>query len=71
MIGPTWFVCFCSLVLLGAELGPQVPLIQVFTPKRGSTHTCRMIQTTRMPKGMRISIVLPPVLAVVFVVLID
>ena len=50
--------------LLGAELGPQAPLIQVFTPKRGSTHACRMIQTTRTPKGMRISIVLPPLLAV-------
>ena len=22
----------------GAELGPQLPLIQVFTPKRGNTH---------------------------------
>ena len=44
----------------GAELGPQVPLIQVFTPKRGSTQACRTIQTTRMPKGMKISIFLPP-----------
>ena len=30
---------FCwSLALAGAELGPQAPLIQVFTPRRGSTH---------------------------------
>ena len=30
--------CFRSCVSEGAELGPQLPLSQVFTPKRGSTH---------------------------------
>ena len=40
-----------SFTFEGAELGPQVPLIQVFTPKRGSTHAWRTNQTTRMPRG--------------------
>jgi hypothetical protein len=53
-----------SSALIGAELGPQAPLIQVLTPKWGSTHAWRMIQTTRMPKGMRTSIALPPVFAI-------
>jgi hypothetical protein len=42
-----------------AELGSQFPLIQVFTPNRGSTHAWRMIQTTRTPTGIRTSIVFP------------
>src|SRR5262245_27802291 len=52
-----------SWALAGAELGPQAPLIQVLTPKRGKTHTWRTIQATRMPTGMRSSIVLPLVFA--------
>src|SRR5215469_1777995 len=52
-----------SWALTGAELGPQAPLIQVLTPRRGKTDTWRTIQTTRTPKRMRNSIVLPPVFA--------
>ena len=42
-------LCAFSPALIGAELGAQAPLIQVLTPKRGSTHAWRMIQTTRTP----------------------
>src|SRR5262249_46598098 len=44
----------------GAELGPQAPLSQVLTPKRGSTHAWRMTQATRTARGMRNSIVFAP-----------
>ena len=50
---------FWLTALAGAELGLQVPLSQVLTPKRGSTHTWRMTQTTRMPNSVRYSIRLP------------
>ena len=53
-----WFLAWA-----GAELGSQAPLIQVFTPKRGSTHTWRMIQATKTTTGIRNSIVMPPLLA--------
>ena len=43
----------------GAELGSQAAPSQVFTPKRGSIHTCKMIQATKKPRGMSISIALP------------
>jgi hypothetical protein len=45
-----------------AELGLQLPLIQVFTPTRGSTHLMRTIHTTITPSGMRNSIAASPVL---------
>ena len=45
---------------MAAELGPHDPLIQVLMPNRGSTHTCRTIQLTRTPKGMRSSVALSP-----------
>jgi hypothetical protein len=50
-------VCFCSSELIGAELGSHAPLRHVFTPKRGSTHTFRMIQVRRTAMRIGISIV--------------
>jgi len=46
-----------SSALVAAELGPQLPLIQVFTPKRGKTQTWSTIHTATMPIGMRNSMV--------------
>jgi hypothetical protein len=43
-----------------AELGPQVPLIQVRIPIRGKTHICRMIHRATIPIGTKNSINLPP-----------
>jgi len=45
------------VLVAAAELGPQLPLIQVLTPRCGSTHTCKMIQRTKTPKRMRYSII--------------
>src|SRR5262249_54362976 len=57
---PTGVEFIRSAALVGAELGPQAPLSQVLTPKRGSTHAWRMTQATRTPNGMRNSIVFAP-----------
>src|SRR5262249_36306660 len=46
-------------VSVGRELGPQEPLIQVPTPSRGSTHTCKISQRTNTPSTIRYSIFVP------------
>ena len=43
----------------GAELGPELWGVQVFTPRRGSTQTFRMIATAITPSKVRISMRVP------------
>ena len=53
--------CVLALVALawGAELGPELWVVQVFTPRRGSTQTFRMIATAITPIKARISMRVP------------
>lgn len=49
---------FVSFACGRAELGPHAPLIQVATPNFGNTQACRMNHRTRMPTGIKKSILL-------------
>jgi hypothetical protein len=46
----------------GAELGPQLPLIQVLTPIRGSTQPMSMIHAAIIANGMKNSMMALPLL---------
>jgi hypothetical protein len=63
-----WESCSYSVSFVedsaGAELGLQLPLSQVFTPKRGKTQICRTIHPAKIPTRIRISMELPFLLSV-------